>query len=92
VHAAWRFRGVIGLGFWSMMVVWLSGIVGRYIYARIPRGRAGVELTREEIARRRAVMLDQIAQQSGLDRAANRRGSGAPAAAERLGVWAHSSA
>src|SRR4029077_950672 len=63
VHAAWRFGGVIGLGFWSMMVVWLSGIVGRYIYARIPRGRAGVELTREEIARRRAALLVQISQQ-----------------------------
>lgn len=87
VHAAWRFRGVIGLGFWSMMVVWLSGIVGRYIYARIPRGRAGVELTREEIVRRRAALLDQIAQQSGLDRTAI-EGILAPApAAGRLGVW-----
>src|SRR6267378_289699 len=64
VHAAWRFRGLIGLGFWSMMVVWASGIVGRYIYARIPRSRAGVELTREEIARRRAALLVQIAQHS----------------------------
>jgi len=36
VHAAGAFGGVIGLGFWSMMLVWLSGIVGRYLYARIP--------------------------------------------------------
>jgi hypothetical protein len=87
VHAAWRFGGVIGLGFWSMMVVWLSGIVGRYIYARIPRGRAGVELTREEIVRRRAALLGQIAQQSGLD-LATIEGILAPApAAGRLGVW-----
>ena len=28
IHAAWRFDGVIGLGFAAMMVVWLSGIVG----------------------------------------------------------------
>src|SRR5882762_9810490 len=87
VHAAWRFRGVIGLGFWSMMVVWLSGIVGRYIYARIPRGRAGVELTREEIARRRAVMLVQIAQQSGLDLATIQETLAPTPAAQRLGVW-----
>src|SRR6266508_2577891 len=53
VHAAWRFGGVIGLGFWSMMLVWLSGIVGRYLYARIPRSRAGVELTIDEIGTRR---------------------------------------
>jgi ketosteroid isomerase-like protein len=67
VHAAWRFTGVIGLGFWAMMVVWLSGIVGRYIYARIPRGKAGVELTMEEIAGRRKALLEQIARHSGLD-------------------------
>ncbi len=87
VHAAWRFGGVIGLGFWSMMVVWLSGIVGRYIYARIPRGRAGVELTREEIARRRAALLVQIAQQSGLDLATIQEILSPTPAAQRPGVW-----
>jgi hypothetical protein len=67
VHAAWRFRGLIGLGFWSMMVVWASGIVGRYIYVRIPRGRAGVELTLDEIVAQRRALLEDIARQSGLD-------------------------
>ena len=66
-HATWQFGGVIGLGFWSMMVVWLSGIVGRYIYARIPRSQAGVELTIEEIAAQRQQLLDDIAGLSGLD-------------------------
>jgi hypothetical protein len=58
VHAAWRFDGVIGLGFWSMMVVWASGIVGRYLYARIPRSKAGVELTMEEIGTQRKALLE----------------------------------
>jgi len=66
-HATWQFGGVIGLGFWSMMVVWLSGIVGRYIYARIPRSQAGVELTIEEIAAQRQTLLDDIAGLSGLE-------------------------
>lgn len=88
VHAAWRFTGVIGLGFWSMMVVWLSGIVGRYIYARIPRGRAGVELNMEEIAERRRALLAQIAEHSGLDPAMVTSAL-APAAARiaGLGIW-----
>jgi len=88
VHAAWRFTGVIGLGFWSMMVVWLSGIVGRYIYARIPRGRAGVELTMEEIAGRRNDLLAQIAEHSGLD-LATVSAALAPAARATtgLGLW-----
>lgn len=67
IHSAWRFEGLIGLGFWSMMVVWLSGIVGRYIYARIPRGTAGLELTLEEIGTRRQQLLEQIATRTGLD-------------------------
>jgi len=66
-HATWQFGGVIGLGFWSMMIVWLSGIVGRYIYARIPRSQAGVELTIEEIGAQRQQLLDEIASFSGLD-------------------------
>lgn len=67
IHAAWRFDGLIGLGFWAMLVVWLSGVGGRYIYARIPRSRAGVELTIEEIAARREALLAEIVKASGLD-------------------------
>jgi hypothetical protein len=67
MHAAWRFGGVIGLGFWSMMVVWASGIVGRYLYSRIPRSQAGVELTIDEIGAQRQVLLEEIAQRSGLE-------------------------
>ena len=66
-HATWQFGGIIGLGFWSMMLVWLSGIVGRYIYARIPRGQAGVELTIDEIGAQRQELLEEIATRSGLD-------------------------
>jgi dihydropyrimidine dehydrogenase (NAD+) subunit PreT len=67
IHAAWRFGGLIGLGFWCMMVVWFSGIAGRYIYARIPRSKLGVELTLEEIVARRRDLLAEIARNSGLD-------------------------
>ncbi|HEX6105150.1 MAG TPA: hypothetical protein VFZ26_06160 [Gemmatimonadales bacterium] len=67
IHAAWRFGGIIGLGFWAMFVVWLSGIVGRYLYTRIPRGRAGLELTREEIAAEQRRLLSRVAEQTGLD-------------------------
>ncbi len=67
IHAAWRFTGLIGLGFWSMMIVWLSGLAGRYIYARIPRSKQGVELTIEQIVARRQDLLAEIARASGLD-------------------------
>lgn len=88
VHAAWHFRGVIGLGFWSMMLVWLSGLVGRYLYARIPRSRAGVELTLDEIAARRDGLLQQISVHSGLDRATIETAlQPAVRTTRRTGIW-----
>jgi hypothetical protein len=66
IHAAWKFDGVIGLGYWSMIVVWLSGIVGRYLYVHIPRGASGLELTAEEIAAERHLLIGEVARTSGL--------------------------
>lgn len=66
IHASWHFTGVIGLGFWAMMIVWASGVVGRYIYTRIPRGKAGIELSLEEIAGHRGELLREIAARTGL--------------------------
>ena len=65
IHAAWRADGVIGLGFIAMLVVCASGIVGRYLYVRIPRARSGVELTREEVASERDALLSAIASALG---------------------------
>jgi hypothetical protein len=87
-HAAWRFDGVIGLGFWAMMVVWASGLVGRYLYARIPRSRAGVELTIEEIGAQRLALLEEIARRSGLGiEVVERMLSTGPAPTADLGLW-----
>lgn len=66
IHAAWRFTGIIGLGFWSMMVVYASGIVGRYLYTHIPRRADGLELSAEEIGTERRELIAQIAATSGL--------------------------
>src|SRR5512147_1434896 len=88
MHAAWRFTGVIGLGFWSMMVVWASGIVGRYLYSRIPRSQAGVELTIDEIAAQRQALLEEIGRRSGLDVATIDAALDAdPTPTAGLGIW-----
>lgn len=36
-HATFKARGIAGMAYWMMIVVAVSGIVGRYIYAQIPR-------------------------------------------------------
>lgn len=62
VHAAWHFGGLIGLGYAAMCVVVLSGLVGRYIYVRIPRHRNGLELSRDEVASDRRELITSLSQ------------------------------
>jgi len=65
VHAGWRFEGLIGLGYAAILIVCLSGIVGRYLYTRIPRSRAGVELTRDQVASERQALLGELTVATG---------------------------
>lgn len=65
VHAGWRFDGLIGLGYFSMVMVSLSGLVGRYLYAHIPRRRSGVEMSRDEVAAERRALITEIAAETG---------------------------
>lgn len=67
IHASWRFDGLVGLGYFAMLVVCASGIVGRYLYVRIPRSRSGVASTREEVAIERRTLITDIAADTGLD-------------------------
>jgi hypothetical protein len=63
VHAGFRFHGLIGLGYLSMFVVCCSGVIGRYLYVHIPRGRNGVELTIQEVGAERRELLDELARE-----------------------------
>jgi len=67
VHAGWRFDGLIGLGYFAMAIVSLSGIIGRYLYAHIPRQRNGLEMSREEVTGERRALLTRIAATTGLE-------------------------
>jgi hypothetical protein len=66
VHAGWRFNGLIGLGYGAMVLVVLSGVVGRYLYSHIPRRQDGLELSREAVANERRALLTRIAAATGL--------------------------
>jgi len=48
-HTAFKFGGIVSIAFWSMVVVVLSGIIGRYIYIQIPRTIEGRELSLSEV-------------------------------------------
>jgi hypothetical protein len=67
IHATWRFDGLIGLGYAAMLLVCLSGVVGKYLYARIPRSREGLELSLEGVHARRQDLVERIAGALALD-------------------------
>jgi hypothetical protein len=48
-HTAFKFGGLVAVSFWSMVAVFLSGIVGRFIYLQIPRTIEGRELSLNEV-------------------------------------------
>lgn len=48
-HTAFKFGGLVAISFWSMVAVFLSGIIGRFIYLQIPRSIEGRELTLNEV-------------------------------------------
>ena len=48
-HASFKFGNIAGMAFWSMLCVTLSGFVGRYLYAQIPRRVNAAEMTMKEL-------------------------------------------
>ncbi len=48
-HTAFKFGGLVAVSFWSMVAVFLSGIIGRFIYLQIPRSIEGRELSLTEV-------------------------------------------
>jgi hypothetical protein len=48
-HTAFKFGGIVSVAFWSMVLVVLSGVIGRYIYLQIPRTIKGRELSLNEV-------------------------------------------
>ena len=48
-HTAFKFGGIVAVSFWSMVAVFLSGIIGRFIYVRIPHTIEGKEMSMQQI-------------------------------------------
>jgi hypothetical protein len=59
-HSSFKFRGVAGLAYWSMIAVVISGLVGRYLYAMIPRRLGEIEMSFVEAERERATLAELV--------------------------------
>ena len=56
-HATFKLGGIVGVGFWSMMAVVISGFIGRYLWVQIPKGIEGQALSIKELETENARLL-----------------------------------
>lgn len=49
LHTAGKIGGLVSVAFYAMWLIVLSGIVGRYIYSKLPRTIKGTEMTLKEM-------------------------------------------
>jgi len=62
-HSTLKFKGIAGLAFWIMFAVSASGVVGRYLYAQIPRRVTTVELSMKELQDLQESLSQQLTSQ-----------------------------
>ncbi len=60
-HTSFKFNGLISVAYWSMVLVVLSGFVGRYLFVRIPKTLQGTELSKAELEQRVSELKTQLA-------------------------------
>jgi hypothetical protein len=65
-HASFKFGNIAGMAFYSMLMVTLSGFVGRYLYAHIPRGLSAAELSMKEIQEKEEALRKELAEQKAI--------------------------
>jgi hypothetical protein len=63
-HTSFRFHGLAGLAYWTMIAVALSGFVGRYVYAKIPRSLNSVALTMADLESQSTALAERLQQQA----------------------------
>jgi len=66
-HTAFKFGGLVAISFWSMVAVFLSGIIGRFIYIQIPRSIEGRELSLNEVRAMKSDVAEIVKKSYDLD-------------------------
>jgi hypothetical protein len=66
-HTSYKFGGLVAISFWSMVAVFLSGIIGRFIYIQIPRTIEGRELSLNEVREMKSDVTDILKKSYNLD-------------------------
>ena len=67
-HTAFKFGGLVAVSFWSMVAVFLSGIIGRFIYVRIPHTIEGKEMSMQQINNMNQQLTIKLLSEYNLDK------------------------
>src|SRR2546427_12258920 len=62
-HSSFKFGNIAGMAFWSMLVVTVSGFIGRFLYSQIPRGLRAAELSMKEIQEKEEALRKELDEQ-----------------------------
>ncbi len=62
-HASFKFSGIAGMAYWIMFAVAISGIVGRYVFAQIPRSMNSTEFSLSELKQRQETLTNELSAQ-----------------------------
>lgn len=65
LHTSFKVGGLVSIAFWSMVIVALSGIFGRYVYVRIPKTMQGQFAGLAAVESQRAELLDSLVSDLG---------------------------
>jgi hypothetical protein len=60
LHTSFKFGGIVSIAFWSMVTVVASGVLGRYLYVRIPKTIHGHFLTMRELDEQRQELAGRM--------------------------------
>jgi hypothetical protein len=63
-HASFKLQGLAGLAYWIMVAVALSGFIGRYVYAQIPRSIHSVQLSIDELEAQTTLLASRLHDQN----------------------------
>ena len=68
LHTTGKLGGLAAIGFYSTIAMVLSGIIGRYLYSKIPRTRKGNEMTLAQIEQQLSEWVSELGSDSSRER------------------------
>jgi hypothetical protein len=65
-HSSLKFQGFAGMAYWTMAALVVSGLIGRYFYAQIPKSLEAAEMSLRELEELRSQLTQQLEAQKAL--------------------------